>query len=199
MKITRPGSGGGGVRGECTLNGGGEVLRLKTAAGNIRLKFSDTGPEIRLNQQQMEQLEQRLRLQEHIQTHVEQQLRQAERRRQRIEEREQGSLEELGRKLEELWQGSIRVDADTQQQKLVHSVLPVYPDAAKQAGVEGPVRLKAVIGKDGTVQSLRVRSGDAALVDAAVEAVRQWRYQPTLVDGKPVSVITTVTVDFRLK
>lgn len=201
MKITRSGSAGSerGVRGECALNGGGEVLRLKTAAGNIRLKFSDTDPQIRLNQQQMEQLEQRLRLQEHIQTHVEQQLRQAEKQRQKIEEREGGRLEELGRKLEELWLGSIRADADTQQQKLVHSVLPVYPDAAKQAGVEGPVRLKVVIAKDGTVQSLRVLSGDAALVDAAVEAVRQWRYQPTFVDGKPVSVITIVTVDFRLK
>jgi len=201
MKITRSGSAGSerGVRGECALNGGGEVLRLKTAAGNIRLKFSDTGPQILLNQQQMEQLEQRLRLQEHIQTHVEQQLQQADKQRQKIEEREGSRLEELGRKLEELWLGSIRADADTQQQKLVHSVLPAYPDAAKQAGVEGPVRLKAVIAKDGTVQSLRVLSGDAALVDAAVEAVRQWRYQPTLVDGKPVSVITIVTVDFRLK
>lgn len=206
-------AGGRAVRGECALNGGGQVLRLKTVAGDIRLKFSDTEPQIHLNQQQMEQLRRRLELQqqrllEHLRQHeqqlqaqieqqvqhIEKQLRQAEGR-----ERQAGRLEEWARKLEEIWRGSLRADADRQQQKLVHSVRPVYPDAAKQAGIEGTVRLKAIIAKDGTVQDLKVLSGDPALVNAAVEAVRQWRYQPTLLEGKPVSVITTVTVEFRLK
>jgi TonB family protein len=207
------GAGGRAVRGECALNGGGQVLRLKTVAGDIRLKFSDTEPQIRLNQQQMEQLRRRLELQqqrllEHLRQHGQQLQAQIEQQVQHIEKQlqqaegpggEAGRLEEWARRLEEIWWGSLRVDADRQQQKLVHSVRPVYPDAAKQAGIEGTVRLKATIAKDGTVQDLKVLSGDPALVNAAVEAVRQWRYQPTLLEGRPVSVITTVTVEFRLK
>ena len=199
IKITRPAP-GRGVRGECTLNGGGEVLRLRTSVGNILLKVSDTEAQIRLNQQQIEQLEQRLRLQQRqIEERLQQRTEQVERQGQKIEERERSRMEELGQKLEELWLGGIRVDSDTQQQKLIHFVRLAYPEAAKQAGIEGPVRLRVVIGKDGTVGGLKVLSGDAALTDAAVEAVRQWRYQPTLADGKPVSVITSVTVDFRLR
>jgi len=205
------GAGGRAVRGECALNGGGQVLRLKTVAGNIRLKFSDTEPQIRLNQQQMEQLRRRLELQqrlfEHLRQHgqqlqaqIEQQVEHIEKQLQQAEgrERQAGRLEDWARKLEEIWWGGLRVNADKQQQKLVHSVRPVYPDAAKQAGIEGTVRLKAIIAKDGTVQDLKVLSGDPALVNAAAEAVRQWRYQPTLLEGKPVSVVTTVTVEFRL-
>jgi len=198
LKIMRP-SLGRGVRGECALNGGGEILRLKTAAGNIRLRISDTGTQIRLNQQ-MEQLQQRLRLQQRqIEQRLQDQVQRVEEQRRRIEERERSRMEELGRKLEELWLGGIRVDADEQQQKLVSSVRPVYPEAAKQAGIEGAVRLRVVVGRDGAVQTLKVLSGDPALTDSAVEAVRRWRYQPALVDGKPVNVITMVTVDFRLK
>ncbi len=198
LKIIRPAP-GRGVRGECALNGGGEILRLKTAVGNIRLKVSDTGTQMRLNQQ-IEQLEQRLRLQQRqIEQRLQQQGQQVEKQRQKIEERERSRMEELGRKLEEMWLGGIRVDPDEQQQKLISSVHPVYPDVAKQAGIEGLVRLRVVVARDGTVQALKVLSGDGALTDAAVQAVREWRYQPTLVDGKPVNVITAVTVDFRLK
>ncbi len=189
IKITRSAQ-GHGVRGECTLNGGGEVLRLRTSVGNILLKVSDTEAQIRLNQQQIEQLEQRLRLQQRTEP--------GDKQGRKIEERERSRMEELGQKLEELWLGGLRVDSNTQQQKLIHFVHPAYPEAAKRAGIEGPVRLNVVIGKDGTVEGLKVLSGDAALTDVAVEAVRQWRYQPTLVNGKAVSVITSVTVDFRL-
>jgi TonB family protein len=202
LKIIQAGP-GASVRGQCTLNGGGEVLRLRTAAGNIQLKLSDTDVQVRLNQQQIEQLERRLRLQqrlsEQLQEKIQEKMEFVQKQHEKVDEHELGRLEELGRKLEELWLGGIRVDPEIQQQKLVHSVLPVYPDAAKQSGIEGSVRLRVVVAKDGTVQALKVLSGEPALTDAAVDAVRQWRYQPTLVDGKPVGVITSVTVDFRLK
>jgi TonB family protein len=200
LKFISPGWGASGraVRAECAVNGGGEVLRLKTAVGNIRLKFSN--PDVQnLMKQQMEQLEQRFKVQHRQHERLQEQMEKTEEKHLRIEEREATRWEEWSRKLEKFWSGGIHVDPDTQQRRLVQSVLPVYPDVAKQAGIEGSVRVKAYIGKDGTVQSLKVVSGPPALVDAAAEAVRQWRYQPTLVDGKPVNVITTVTVDFRLK
>jgi len=210
LKLSYFNSGGGrAVRGDCALNGGGEVLRLKTVAGNIRLKFSDTDPQVRLNEQEMEQLKRRLerqqqrlmdweRRQEEIQARVEENMERLAEQRQKAAETETSGLEELGRKLELLF-GGARVDPDEQQRKLVQSVRPVYPDVAKQAGIEGTVRLKVHITKDGNVDSVKVLSGEPVLAHAAAEAVRQWRYQPTLVDGKPVAVVTTVTVEFHLK
>ena len=199
LKFISPGWGvsGRAVRAECALNGGGEVLRLKTAVGNIRLKFNDPDVQNRMKQQ-MEQVEQRFQVHQHQHERLEQKEK-AKEKRLKIEEREATRWEAWSWKLEEFWSGGIHVDPDTQQRRLVQSVLPVYPDVAKQAGIEGSVRLKAYIGKDGTVESLKVVSGPPALVDAAAEAVRHWRYRPTLVDGKPVNVTTTVTVDFRLK
>ena len=216
LKMSYPDSGPGGrVRGECALNGGGEVLRLKTIAGNIRLKFSDTEPQIRLNEEHMKELRRRLELQqqrmmewqrwreEQIQRQVERQVekaqRLAEQQQEKAEQRDWSRLEEFGRKLEELWMGGVRVDPDQQQKKLIHSVRPVYPDVAKRAGIQGTVRLKVFVGKDGAVESVKALSGEPILIDAATQAVRQWRYQPTLVDGKPVNVVTSVTVEFRLK
>jgi len=198
------------VRGECAMNGGGEVLRLRTAGGNIRLKLADTAAQLRLNQQQMDQLKRRLEMQQQRLLERNRQQKpqpQAEDQDEQVqEEKEQPSgereffpVEGWGRKLEEFWLGGVKVDADTQQRKLVHSVRPAYPDVARQAGVEGTVRLKAIIARDGRVQALKVISGEPALANAAVEAVRKWRYRPTVMEGKPVAVVTTVTVEFQLK
>jgi len=65
------------------------------------------------------------------------------------------------------------------------------------AGIQGEVRLHAVIAKDGTIQSLSVTSGQPILAQAALEAVRQWRYRPYLLNGKAVEVETFITVNFR--
>jgi protein TonB len=69
---------------------------------------------------------------------------------------------------------------------------------ARQLRVQGTVQLEAIIGKDGTVQNLVVTGGPELLRQAAVEAVKRWHYRPTLLNGEPVEVITTVSVDFRL-
>ena len=85
-----------------------------------------------------------------------------------------------------------------QSAKLVNKVQPIYPIEARQAGVEGIVRLHAIIRKDGSVANLEVISGDPLLQQAALEAVRQWVYEPTVLEGKPVEVDTTIDVTFRL-
>ena len=80
---------------------------------------------------------------------------------------------------------------------LVRKIEPEYPAIARQARIQGQVVLEAVIAKDGTVQNLHVVSGHPLLVDAALAAVRRWRYRPYLLNGVPVEVETTVTVTFR--
>jgi len=81
---------------------------------------------------------------------------------------------------------------------LLKRVSPEYPKKARKQHVEGTVRLHAIIAKDGSVQNLEVLSGDPLLVDAALKAVRQWRYRPTQVNGSPVEVDTTIDVIFAL-
>ena len=81
---------------------------------------------------------------------------------------------------------------------LINRVQPVYPPLARQTRVSGTVRLHAIISKDGTVQQLEVMSGHPLLVQAALDAVRQWRYRPTLLNGEPVEVDTTIDVIFSL-
>lgn len=92
----------------------------------------------------------------------------------------------------------IRLGGQVQQAKLINRVQPIYPPLAKQARIQGNVVLHAIIAKDGTIQELQVLSGHPLLVQAALDAVRQWRYQPTLLNGDPVEVDTTVTVVFTL-
>jgi protein TonB len=75
---------------------------------------------------------------------------------------------------------------------------PIYPPLARQSRVEGSVVLHAVINKDGEVSELQVLSGHPLLVKAALDAVRQWRYSPTLLSGQAVEVETTITVTFVL-
>lgn len=82
--------------------------------------------------------------------------------------------------------------------RLIHKVAPEYPKKARKKQVEGVVRLHAIIGKDGTIHELTVLYGDPLLTDAALKAVRQWRYSPTLVNGEPVEVDTTIDVNFAL-
>lgn len=82
--------------------------------------------------------------------------------------------------------------------QLVHKVMPVYPEIARRVGVQGEVVLVAVIGRDGTVDALQVKSGPPMLVPAATEAVRQWRYRPFRLNGETIEVETQITVRFAM-
>src|ERR1022692_457162 len=92
----------------------------------------------------------------------------------------------------------IRVGGNVQQAKLIRQPKPIYPPLAKQARISGVVKLNAIIGKDGTIQNLTVASGHPLLVPAAMEAVKQWVYQPTLLNGEAVEVVTQIDVNFTL-
>jgi protein TonB len=86
-----------------------------------------------------------------------------------------------------------------QAANLIYQVTPVYPPIAITTRTSGIVVLEAVIGKDGSVDQLRVISGHPLLTRAALEAVQQWKYRPTMLGGEPVEVSTTVTVTFTLQ
>jgi len=92
----------------------------------------------------------------------------------------------------------IRVGGNVQQSMLIEQFRPVYPPMAKQARIQGVVRFNAIIARDGTVANLEVLTGHPLLVPAALEAVRQWVYKPTLLNGEPVEVITQIDVNFTL-
>ena len=81
---------------------------------------------------------------------------------------------------------------------LIFRVQPVYPALARQVRIQGSVQLRAIISKAGTIENLAVVSGHPMLVKSAIDAVRQWRYRPYLLNGDPVEVETEVTVNFLL-
>ncbi len=93
----------------------------------------------------------------------------------------------------------VRVGGAVKEPKKIKDVAPVYPDEARQAGVQGMVIIETTIGTDGAVSDVKVLRSVALLEMAAVEAVKQWKYEPTLIDGEPVSVLMVVTVNFTLK
>ena len=92
----------------------------------------------------------------------------------------------------------IRVASRVVEANLIHDVAPTYPPEAGRARIEGTVVLLAVIGKDGSVQDVRVESGLPLLAQAAIDAVKQWRYRPYLVNGEPVEVDSRITINFTL-
>ena len=92
----------------------------------------------------------------------------------------------------------IRVASRVAEANLIHDVAPTYPPEAGRARVEGTVVLMAVIDKDGSVQDVRVESGLPLLAQAAIDAVKQWRYRPYLLNGEPVEVDSRITINFTL-
>jgi protein TonB len=92
----------------------------------------------------------------------------------------------------------VRVSAGVTQGLKVRDFKPVYPALARQARIQGTVVLRAVIGKDGSIENLQLISGHPMLAPAAIDAVRQWKYKPYLLNGEPVEVDTEVQVNFTL-
>lgn len=92
----------------------------------------------------------------------------------------------------------VRVSSGVAEGRLIRQVKPEYPALAVRARIQGTVVLQAVIGKDGMVQNLRAMSGPPLLIESAMNAVRQWRYQPFYLNGQPVELETQVNVHFTL-
>jgi protein TonB len=82
--------------------------------------------------------------------------------------------------------------------RLVKPTAPVYPEQARAAGIEGTVTMRGLIGRDGMLKDIEVLSGPPELRQAAVDAAAKWEYEPYRLNGVPVEVTTTVTVNFRL-
>src|SRR5205809_7992778 len=92
----------------------------------------------------------------------------------------------------------VRVSQGVTQGLLIRKIQPNYPPLARQARIQGSVLLQAVISKDGAIENLRLISGHPMLAPAALEAVKQWRYKPYILNGEPVEVETQITVNFTL-
>ena len=93
----------------------------------------------------------------------------------------------------------VKATGDIKPPKLIKSVDPVYPEEARKQGIEGLVILEATVDVEGKVQDVKVLRPVPALNQAAIDAVKQWVYEPTIIDGKPTPVVFTVTVNFKLK
>jgi protein TonB len=92
----------------------------------------------------------------------------------------------------------LRIGGNVMMASLIRQPLPIYPQIAKTAHISGTVHLHAIIGTDGTVQDLTYIDGPPLLMRAAMDAVKQWRYKPTMLNGEPTAVDTTVSVVFSL-
>jgi protein TonB len=92
----------------------------------------------------------------------------------------------------------VRVSQGVTQGLLIKKIQPAYPPLARQARIQGAVLLQAEISREGTIENLRLISGHPMLAPAAIEAVKQWRYKPYILNGEPVEVETQITVNFTL-
>jgi TonB family protein len=154
------------------LNGGGEILHLKAVSGNIVLRASD--PEIRSGaaaQARWTQGGDAPASLESVNSRGSEDLTDAD-----------GFFDEMRRRILESWWGAT----------------PVYPDVARQAGIEGEVILRVYVSSDGRVSDIKVLDGPPVLARAAVQAVQQWRYQAPRMGGRPANIVTTLVVAFRL-
>ena len=92
----------------------------------------------------------------------------------------------------------VRVSQGVSNGLLIRKVQPAYPPLARQARIQGQVLLQAQISKDGSIENLQLISGHPMLAPAAIEAVKQWRYKPYMLNGEPEAVDTQVVVNFTL-
>lgn len=193
LNIEATGPRGDAVRATALLNGGGAVLRLKTGVGKIRLQYLDSSAELRQSLTREEG--------ERIRNHLDRGgITAALNEAQTQPEDQNGDWLDLWRDtLEEKLRGGVSEDADALQKRLYYSPPPAYPALAKTAGIEGVVRLRVRIGKDGRVEVLRILEGEPVLADAAICAVKQWHYKPKKVNGRPVNVISEVAFNFQLR
>ena len=94
--------------------------------------------------------------------------------------------------------GIVELSPEVAEGSLLHRVEPEYPEAARQQRMQGAVVLDVRIGRDGAVQDANVVSGQRVLADAAIAAVKQWRFKPQVVKGRPVEMQTRVTLNFKM-
>src|SRR6267142_2524553 len=189
-------SGNGPVHATAVLNGGGAPLRLRSTAGKIRLQFLDS--EIALHESlirdQMARINERLKESQFEPVKIVGFAPPAT----TVEPAKGDWLENWLVSLEVAFRGGLREDPDEFQKRLISRRIPAYPAIAQKAGLQGFVKLQVRVMKDGSVEVQKLLEGDPTLADAAINAVKQWRAKPLLINGKPVEVISSVTFNFQL-
>jgi len=195
----------GMVKAFASLNGGGPVLRLKTAGGKIKLQYleSETALWDAMMRDQKARMARDLALaampevRDRPATGVIAPPAEAEwPARPEAPDVWPGSLLD---RLEERILGGVREDGDEFQKRIVKAPRPAYPEIARKAGIEGLVRLQVRLTGDGKIEVQKLLEGEPVLADAAMAAVKQWRGKPVWMDGRPVNVISTVSFRFQLR
>lgn len=200
---------GGPVRASGVLNGGGAVLRLRTASGNIQLRYLEGVMALHnaLVHEQLERINNRL---QESQLHssplldAQEQLEKARRQLLEVQEQPQRDGDRSGWfavwlvEAEEMLRGGVGESSEELQKRIIFAPPPAYPKIAIKAGIQGFVKLQVRVGKDGRVEILKSLQGEPVLVEAATAAVKQWRYRPRLAGAKPVNVISEVSFNFQL-
>jgi TonB family protein len=188
--------GAGPVRATGALNGGGEVLKLRTTVGKIRLQFldADTGLRDSLIREQRERIDRK-----HDSDILPVKSSGTGPRADEIPAPGETSdwLESWMDKLEIALLGGLREDSSEFFKRLIAAPHPAYPELAKRARIHGVVKLQVKVKTDGSVEVQKILQGEPVLADAAIEAVKRWRANPATINGTRVETISTVTFDFE--
>jgi TonB family protein len=189
--------GSGPVRATGALNGGGEVLKLRTTVGKIRLQFldADTGLRDSLIREQRERIDRK-----HESDILPVKSSDPGTRTEEPPPVKETSdwLESWMDKLEIALLGGLREDSGDFFKRLIACPHPAYPELAKRARIQGVVKLQVKVKTDGSVEVQKILQGEPVLADAAIDAVKRWRAVPASINGTRVEIISTVTFDFEL-
>jgi TonB family protein len=208
LTLLPEGPAGSPLRATASLNGGGALLRLRTGGGNIRLQYLDSDIALRqsLLREQAQRIEERM-----LEIHREMAARMSGFQQAGLQQPAtpspalaQDDSSDLGawmafwREVEEKLRGGIGADPTELQKRAVFAPPPVYPPLAQKAGIQGAVRLAIRVDKNGNTEVLKILEGEPVLADAAIAAVKQWRYRPQRLNGGAVNLISEVTFTFVL-
>jgi TonB family protein len=187
----------GPVRATGALNGGGEVLKLRTTVGKIRLQFldADTGLRDSLIREQRERID---RKHESDILPVKASASNAKTEEPPPPGETSDWLESWMDKLEIALMGGLREDSSDFFKRITAAPRPAYPELAKRAHIQGVVILQVKVKTDGSIEVQKILQGEPVLADAAIDAVKRWRANPALINGTRVETISTVTFDFEL-
>jgi TonB family protein len=198
LNIQSPGNrSAGSVRATGMMNGGGEILKLRTTVGKIRLQFldADTGLRDSLIREQRERIDRK-----HDSDILPVKVTSSDAKANEPSGPAETSdwLESWMDKLEIALLGGLHEDSGDFFKRLIAAPHPAYPELAKHARIQGVVKLQVKVKTDGSVEVEKILQGEPVLAEAAIEAVKKWRANPASINGTRVETISTVTFDFEL-